>query len=186
MNYGLPTSLEVCGHTYDIRSDYRAVLDICTALSDTDLGEQDKCLATLDIFYPDFEGMPPEHYQEAIKACFDFISCGDNDEKKKNTPQLVSWEKDFKYIVAPVNRILGGDIRGLDYLHWWTFISAYMEIGGDCTFAQIVGIRSKQAKGKQLDKSEREWYSQNRDIVDIKTNYSQQEDAVFAVWAGQK
>jgi hypothetical protein len=33
MTFGLPESLEVCGCSYSIRSDFRAVLDVCAALS---------------------------------------------------------------------------------------------------------------------------------------------------------
>ena len=47
MMYDLPKRLEVGGKEYDIRSDYRAVLDICTALFDPELSAQEKALVTL-------------------------------------------------------------------------------------------------------------------------------------------
>lgn len=181
MIYDLPTSLEVCGVSYEIGSDYRAVLDVCTALSDSELSDQDKGLVTLYIFYPAFAEMPPEHYEEAIKQCFWFISCGDDNQNRK-APKLMDWEQDFKYIVAPVNRVCGQEIRAVSYMHWWTFISSYYEIGGDCTFAQIVRIRDLLAKGKALDKADREWYRQNRELVDLKSTYSEQEKAVLSAW----
>lgn len=181
MMYSLPTSLEVCGVNYEIRSDYRAVLDICTALSDVDLSDQDKAIVALAILYPGFEEMPPEHYQEAIKKCFWFINGGADDEPIRKAPKLMDWEQDFQYIVAPVNRVLGTEIRAVEYLHWWSFISAYYEIG-DCTFAQIVRIREKKAKGKALDKQDQEWYRQNRHMVDFKQTYSDSEKAVLSVW----
>ena len=62
-------------------------------------------------------------------------------------------EQDFPFIVGPVNRVLGKEIRSLKYLHWWSFLSAYTEIG-DCTFQKIVSIRSKRAKGMRLEKGE--------------------------------
>ena len=49
MMYALPTSLEVRGTEYEIRSDYRAALDICAALSDPELDNQEKALAALII-----------------------------------------------------------------------------------------------------------------------------------------
>ena len=183
MNYGLPTSLVICEKEYKIRSDYRAVLDVCTALTDVELGEQDKYEALLEIFYPDFENMPPEHYGDAIKACYDFISGGEAKSTGKSEPQLVSWEQDFKYIIAPINKAAGVDIRGLDYLHWWTFLAYYMEIG-DCLFAQIVNIRNKRARGKPLSKEEREWYRRNRELVDIRAVYAERENEVLATWGG--
>lgn len=183
MMYELPKSLEVCGVEYEIRSDFRAVLDICAALSDIELDDSAKAYTALDIFYPAFEEMPPEHYEEALKQCFWFINCGnDNDESKRKAPKLMDWEQDFQYIVAPVNRVVGTEIRGLDYMHWWTFISAYQEIGGDCTFAQIVRIRSKKAKGQKLDKEDARWYRENRKLVDLKQTYSENEKAVMSAW----
>ena len=93
----------------------------------------------------------------------------------------MDWEQDFQYIVAPVNRVMGKEIRSMDYLHWWTFISAYYEIG-DCLFAQIVRIRERKAKGKPLDKSDQDFYRRNREIVDLKTTYTEQEDAILKQW----
>lgn len=178
--YDLPTSFNFGGTEYEIRSDYRAILDICTALSDPELDEQDRGIVILSIFYPDLTEMPPEHYDEAIERCFWFIDCGDTQSKQKGA-RLVDWEQDFHMIVAPVNRVVGREIRAIKYMHWWTFISAYMEIG-DCTFAQIVRIRDMLAKGKSLDKSDREWYNKNRHLVDMKANYSQVESDLLKHW----
>lgn len=181
--YELPTSVIVSGTEYEIRSDYRAALDICAALADPELGEQDKAQVVLDIFYPRFDEMPPEHYEQAIERCFWFIGGGADQKSAKKQPQLVDWGQDFQYIVAPVNRVLGEEIRAAKYLHWWTFLSAYMEIG-DCLFAQIVRIREKKATGKPLDKSDREWYRKNRELVDMKTAYTEQDDDIVKRWGG--
>lgn len=182
MIYDLPTRMEVGGTAYEIRSDYRAILDICAALSDPELDNQEKGFAALAIFYPNFEEMPVDDYQEALERCFWFINCGDDERSDKSPLKLLDWEQDFKYIVAPINRVLGKEIRAAEYLHWWTFISAYYEIGGDCTFAQIVRIREKKAKGKPLDKQEQAWYRQNRSLVDFRTNYTKAEDDVLKQW----
>lgn len=183
MMYDLPTSVEVCGCVYEIRSDYRAALDICAALSDPALSDGERGLAVLDIFYPDFEQMPPEQYQDAIRACFRFLNCGNEEEHARRSPRLVDWEQDFPYLVAPVNRVCGQEIRAVPYMHWWTFLSYYYEIGGDCTFAQIVRIRDKLARGKALDKSERAWYRQNRHLVDFRTQYTDAEEQLLREWS---
>lgn len=179
--YELPKSLEVCDVEYEIRSDFRAVLDICTALSDSDLTEQEKAYVCLDILYPSFAEMPPAHYQEALERCFWFINCGSEEQNTCKAPKLMDWEQDFQYIVAPINRVMGSEIRSMEYLHWWSFISAYYEIG-DCTFAQIVRIRDKKAKGKKLDKSEQEWYKNNRKMVDLKQTLSETEKSTLKEW----
>lgn len=183
MIYDLPTSVEVCGAEYPVRSDYRAVLDICTALMDQELDDQGKAIVALEIFYPDFDQMPPEHLEDALKRCFWFINCGNEETQTRKAPKLMDWEQDFQYIVAPVNRVLGQEIRAMEYLHWWSFISAYYEIG-DCLFAQIIRIRGQKARGKPLDKADREWYQQNRQLVDLKTTYTEREDAILKRWTG--
>lgn len=174
MIYDLPTSVEVHGKNYDIRSDYRAILDICIALSDPDLDEQEKAEVALVIFYPGIDDMHPDSYQEAIERCCWFINGGQREEPGKK-PKLMDWEQDFPIIISPVNRVLGREIREMEYLHWWTFLSAYMEIGGDCVFSQVISIRSKRARGKKLEKREEEYYRNNRQLIDMKKRYTDEE-----------
>lgn len=189
MGYGLPKSVNIGGEDFSIRYDYRVILDIFEAINDPDLNDEDRALAVLQMFYPDFDRI--EDYDAAIRECLKFINGGKEEETGKKQPQLVCWEQDFPYIVAPVNRVLGEEIRGVGYdieantggLHWWTFLSAYYEIG-DCLFAQIVRIREKKAKGKKLDKSEQEFYKKNRDIIDIKRHYTEAEDDIIKAWTG--
>lgn len=177
----LPTSVEVGGTEYPIRSDYRAALDICAALSDPELSEQDKSVVALTIFYPDLDTIPPSLYGEALERCMRFLNCGQEQHHGGRSPRLVDWEQDFQYIVAPINRVVGREIRAVEYMHWWTFIAAYYEIG-DCTFAQIVRVRDQLVRGKPMDKPDREWYRRNRELVDFKRKYTPQEDAVLAPW----
>lgn len=182
MNYTLPTTVEVNGKEHPIRSDFRAILDIITALNDPELNGQEKAFCMLDIFFEDFEEMSPEDYQNAVEACCKFIDHGAGE--KRNAPRLVDWEQDFEFIIAPINRVSGHDIRTDDYLHWWTFISYYYEIG-DCLFAQIVRIRKALKKGK-LDKVDREWYRENRDLVDFKQRFTDAEEELLNLWGGKK
>lgn len=183
MNYGLPTSVEIQGVEYAIRSDYRPILDICVGLSDPELNGQERAELALTIFYPDFKNMPPEHYEDAIKECLRFINGGeDEDQTQRNSPKLMDWEQDFSIVVSPINRVIGTEIRALDYLHWYTFLSAYYEIGGECTFAQVVSIRDKQARHKTLEKHEKEWLQRNRHLVEFKRKYTQAEDDLLKQW----
>lgn len=191
MGYGLPTSVEIGGESFAIRYDYRAVLEIFEALNDPELNDQERAYVMLQLFYVDFEALT--NYDAAIAACFWFIDGGEEFENRKRGPRLVDWTMDFPRIVSPINRVLGYEIRAKMYdpntntggVHWWTFLAAYMEIG-DCLFAQIVGIREKKAKGKNLEKSDREFYRKNRDIIDFKTQYTMAEDDILKRWTGGK
>ena len=189
MKYELPTSVEINGSEYEVRTDYRAILDILEAINDPELTEEEKAIVMLDIFYPTFSDIPLNDIQDAIDRCIWFIDCGEKQNPSQKLPRLMSWDQDFPYIISPINRVVGRDIRSISYdfkekvggLHWWTFISSYMEIG-DCLFAQIVGIRSKLAKGEKLDKAEQKWYRENRNLVDIKTKYSEAENELLKAW----
>ena len=97
----------------------------------------------------------------------------------------MSWAQDFDLYIAPINRIAGCEVRALEYLHWYSFLAYYQEIG-DCLYAQVVSIRDKKAMGKSLDKQGREFYRRNRDIVDLKTTYSEAENDLLAAWGVTK
>ena len=114
----------------------------------------------------------------------EYVGLDKEDPQEQNRPvKLMDWEQDFQFLVSPVNRVLGREIRAEKYLHWWTFLSAYMEIG-ECTFAQIVHIRNMKAHGKRLSKQDQEWYAQNRRLVDMKTNYTPTEKELLKKWGG--
>lgn len=176
----LPTRVDVGGAEYEIRSDYRAILDICAALSDPDLDGQERSVVALTIFYPEFPSMPREHYREAVERCLFFLR-GGVEEPAGCSVRLVDWKQDFPHIVAPINRVLGREVRAVEYMHWWTFLAAFYEIG-DCTFAQIVRVRDKLARGQPLDKQDREWYRRNQDLVDFKRKYTSAEDDLARSW----
>lgn len=181
MTYTLPKSVDVNGREYEIRSDFRAILDILEAINDTELTDQKRAYVVLDIFYPQFAEMREGDYEEAISRCLWFINGGQEDNGKK-LKKVMDWQQDFPLVVAPINRVIGYEIRAVEYLHWWTLLAAYQEIDGDCTFAQVVSIRQKLASGKQLDKSDREFYRRNRDMIDLKQRYTDAEVDFIRKW----
>ena len=182
MNWSLPESVEVQGVTYPIRTDYRCILDILTDLSDPEADGKDRALAVLVGLYPDFDDMPPDHWEDAISEGLRFINCDSNDAPHK-APRLVDWEQDYPLIIAPINRVAGTEVRAMNDYHWWSWLTNYGEIG-DCTFAQVVRIREHLARGKALDKSDREWYRKNRHLVDFKQKYTSADDALMKEWGG--
>lgn len=181
MIYDLPTAIDIGGSEYSIRSDYRAILDIIMALSDPDISEWERVFSAVSAFYVDYETIPCEHEEEAIQKCFWFINGGTDEHTSQKHPRLVDWEQDFPLIISPVNKVLGKEARSLEYLHWWSFLGAYKEIG-DCTFANVVSMRNKLAKHKKLDKSEKEWLRENRDLVEFKKKYTDAEENLLNKW----
>ena len=170
MIYDLPNAVDINGKEYEINSDFRCILDIFEVLSDNELVSRERAFYALGYFYPDFAEMPPEDYEEAGKKLFWFIDGGqEQTQEARKAPKVMDWEQDFPYIIGPVNKIIGHEIRNDKHLHWWTFLAAYMDIG-ECLFAQIVSIRQKIAAHKKLEKHEKEWYHKNRKLVDLHTS----------------
>lgn len=161
----LPTSLNVNGRKWTIRSDFRAVLDILKYFSDKEYELDEKWEICLDILYEDYENMPNSDKEEAARKAVEFIDMGIG-KKDSKRPSVMDWEKDATLIIPAVNEVLGKEIRLESHMHWWTFLSAYMQVG-DGLFAQVVSIRSKMSKGKKLDDFEKEFLRENKDLIQL-------------------
>lgn len=185
MMWDLPFSVEINGKEHKIRNncDYRVVLDTISALNDEDLDFEHRLICALYIFYGENDKRPNEtmsalgDVENAVAEMIKIINLGEDKCDDKNKPKLMDWEHDFQQLVPPVSRILGYDVRTPNkYLHWWSFVGAYMEIGSDCTFSDIITIRSKMAKGKKLEKREEEFYRNNRKLVDLPKKLTTEEE----------
>lgn len=173
--WNLPTSLEVGGKEYDIRTDYRVILDILAAMNDPEIFEPgmtedekkiEQTMTMLQILYIDFDSIPPRDYQEAAEKAVDFIDCEiKGDDKPK--PRTMDWEQDAPIIAPEISKIAGRDIR-IGKTHWWEFFGYYLGIG-EGVFSTIVSIREKRRKGKKLEKWEKEFYQSNKSLVDLKS-----------------
>ena len=116
---------------------------------------------------------------QAIKEMFKIINYGEEqDPKQEKKPKLMDWEHDFNLLVAPINRVLGYEIRSVDYLHWYTFLSGYYEIG-ECTFSNVVSIRNKKQKGKKLEKWEQDFYRENKKMIDLPEKLTKEEEELL-------
>lgn len=172
----LPTRLEVNGKSYAIRTNMRDVLKILQAFGDPELENEEKVYICLFILYRDFDEMPQDDYAAAYQAAMDFIDCGLKTGASKGRPPVrtMDWEQDAPLLFPAINKVAWREVRSLPYLHWWTFMGYYMEIN-DGIFAQVMSLRSKKAKGKKLEKWEREFWAANKDICVLKEKLSKEE-----------
>lgn len=167
----LPTSLDVGGMDYEIRTDYRVVLDLFAALSDPELSDADEQMTAymqsriiLEIMFQDCDKIPTEYIQEALEKVSEFIDMGISDDRKK--PKMMDWEQDAPIIIPAINKVLNCEIRAQKYMHWWTFMSAYMEIG-ESLFSNVLRIRQKKITGKKLEKYEQDFYKENKSLIEF-------------------
>ena len=174
--FDLEDSVNIDGSPYQIRTDFRVILEIFVMLNDPDLDDRDKTEALMRMFYVE----RPEDTEKAIQAFSDFV------EPRKRTSAkgrgLVDWEADFDLIAAAVNHVLGTECRALPYLHWRSFMGAYMEISPDSLFARVISMRDKLKTGRKIEKWEWRWYLKNRELVDLPMKFSDNEQALLEEW----
>ena len=179
MTFDLPKSVEVGENTYQIRNDFRTILEIFVMLDDPDLTDADKTEALLRMFYVN----RPEDPKAALQVFTDFVDPRHSQKGERKKPsRLIDWQQDFDLMVAQINHILGFECRSVDFLHWHTFLAAYLEIPPESVFARVLRIREKLRTGKKLEKYERTWYNKNRDLVHLRPKFSRAEEELIEAW----
>lgn len=171
----LPRKHTIGGTPYDLNTDYRDILEIIEHLNNEVEPEFIRWRIAVALFYE--QDVPENHMQEAMEYLAEFISAGTAD--KKPGPKLLDWKQDAQMIVSGINKVAGKEIRAVEYLHWWTFISLFQEVG-EGQLSTIVSIRHKRATGKKLEKWEQDYYNENRDKVDFQKLIDPEEEAAKA------
>ena len=165
--YDLPITISLDDKDYAItnKGDFRMVLDCFSALEDVELSEDYRILASLLIFYEDFnsvEDIPQDEdvLEKLIKGMMNFFNCGREDENDGLNLKLIDWEQDSQIIMSAINNVAGKEIRLENYIHWWTFVGYYMSIG-ESVLATVVSIRNKIVKTEKLEKWEEKFRKEN-------------------------
>lgn len=161
----LPQTLNINGRAYKIRSDYRDILQIIAAFGDKELSDEEKAYVCLKRLFIAMESIPKSDYQDAYEAAITFIECHISD--RKPSPKVVNWEKDEQLIFPAINKVAGMEVRAVPYMHWWTFLGYFQSIDREDIWGFILTIRQKRAKGKKLEKYEKDFLNANRDICEV-------------------
>lgn len=177
----LPEALTVGGEEYSIRTDYRNILQVFEAFQDLELTQEEKWIVAIYLLFEDFscddDVMQAAYYgfdlSEAMKQISWFISAGQPEKQVLEQPTY-NWTQDEQMIFSAVNKVAGRETRELDYLHWWTFLGYFNEVG-EGAFSFIVGIRHKLNKGKKLEKHEKEFLYHNKELVLMKKPLTKEE-----------
>ncbi len=164
--YDIPKNVYVGEQSYHIRNDgdFRMVLDCFSALEDKEMDKKERIATALIIFYDGMEtpyDLEQFDIQQAYEEMVKFFNCGQLESIGVQTNyKSIDWELDQQIICSAVNKVAGKEIRELPYLHWWTFMGYYLAVGNS-TLATVVSIRGKIAKGKKLEKWEKEFKRDN-------------------------
>ena len=175
MTWELPTALTVNGTERPINSDFRDVLTILEAYDDPDLEPSEKVYVCLAVLYADFEDMPREDYGDAYEQATWFLDGGnDRASESRKKARTVDWVQDTPILFPSVNQSAGFEVRSVDYMHWWTFLGYFMEMQKS-TYATVLSLRDKKARGKKLEKWEQEFWSAHKDLCVIRPKLTAEE-----------
>lgn len=195
----LPTSLNVSGEYYDIDSDFRTVLLIMDMYGDNEISMTNKHLAMLEILFTVNVGGElitnvPHNVEEAIEKATWFLNVGQSPqgkmkpkldidgnlqfdssgnvvmERAPSTPRTLDYKKDEQLLFSAVNAVYTKDVRSEKYLHWWTFYGLCQAIDNESLISSIISLRSKVASGVELDKYEKDFVDENKELVLINNN----------------
>lgn len=161
----LPTTLNVNGVDYDIRTDFRNVLQIIAAFNAPELNDREKAYVCLKQLFISLNTLPADDYTAAYEAAVEFIE--HQVEEDRPSPRIVNWEKDEALIFSAINKVAGKEVRSEKYMHWWTFLGYFQCIDKNDTWGCILVIRQKRAQGKKLESYEKEFYSANRNLCSV-------------------
>lgn len=160
----LPTKIRVNDNIYDINYDYRTIINILLAFEDTELIKDEQMYIMLKKFYK--QEIPENDIEEALKKGIKFIDGGVVEENKTNEKRIYSFKKDGNYIFSGINQTHHIDLTEKTNLHWWVFLSLFMDMSADCTFGELVYYRKRKNENK-LTKEEKEQYRKIKKLVDL-------------------
>ncbi len=168
----LPESLEIDGVEYKINSDYRVALLIFKAYRDNKLSDYEKSMVCLKCLFQE----TPKGLNKALEKAVWFLDGGDMPKSKQAPSPMMDWEQD-QYIIFPaLNKVAGYEIRSVNYLHWWSFLGLFHGID-EGLYSQVMNIRAKKIKGKRLEKWERDFYIEHKELIDIRHELTAEEQA---------
>lgn len=170
----LPESTIIGGKEYTINADFRDILEIIEVAQNEEEPEHTRTIVALALFYNGFDGMPRQDYTEAADYLMRFLNAGQTETDGKPHPKTFDWEQDHAMIVADINKVAGCEVRALPFCHWWTFLSWFNSIG-EGQLSTVVSIREKRRRGKKLDTWEQEFYRENKERIELKKRYTQEE-----------
>jgi hypothetical protein len=141
-----PESLTINGHEISIDTNFKTCLLIMLAFEDNGLTAVEKQIVMLDNLYQ--RAIPEGYAGEAIEKAVWFLDGGQTSESGGGfSPRVYSFSKDDRLIYAAFRQTHGIDLHSVE-LHWWQFISLFMDLGSDSVFCSLVGLRKRVKTGK--------------------------------------
>lgn len=170
----LPDRVLIDGVEYPINPDFRAIILIDQIMHDKDLGDTEKILSALNIF---FNGEEPMQTGKAIEKLGWFFRCG---EKEKDTEKIrnrfqrkaraIDYCKDSRLIWAAFLQTYQIDLTQPARLHWWKFCALMENLPDTCKISKIMMYRTVDTSN--MSKQQKNFYAKMRkkySLTDVDT-----------------
>ncbi len=166
--YQLPEEAVLSQRKYGILPDFRNILRIFQVLGG-DLPEYIRWKIAMGLFY--VPELAEEDFGEGVSWFCRFIQ---PEEGVGDGGKVLDWDKDGSAIIAGVNAVAGQEIRSLPFVHWWTFLSWFHAMPPG-ELSTRISLRQKLRKGQPLEDWEKEYYRENKALVDLRPAYTEEE-----------
>ena len=163
----LPVAIRIEDTVYDIDSNFRTCLLIIRAFEDnliTWIEKQAILLSNLYITAP-----KQEHVEQAILKGTKFLdkSIGSTSVSgSSDSAKYYSFTKDADLILAAFQQTHGLDLQNIPYLHWWHFLSLFLDLGSETMFCNLISLR-KRLKTNTATKEEKEMAREIEDLIQV-------------------
>lgn len=134
----LPNLLLVNGKEYEINTDFRYALSVILAFEDKGLTIHEKAMVMLQNIYK----VIPEDIEQAVKQCQIYLNAGEEETDNEPSKRLYSFAHDGNLIYAAFRATHGVDLSTIK-MHWWAFLSLFMDLGQNTTFCQLTSLRKR-------------------------------------------
>jgi hypothetical protein len=164
----LPEAITVSGKKYKINSDFKPVIKSLIAYEDNDLTGLEKQSKLLQNLLP----VMPNDIQTAAEQINLFLAGKggapeENDEgQAPNGLRLYSFDQDAKYIYSAFLQTHKIDLQKVD-LHWWVFLSLFMDLGQETFFCQLIALRKRLATPGKASKEDRQIKAEMSHVVNL-------------------
>lgn len=149
----LPVTIQVCGESIPMVTDFREYIKLLDMLKDDDVSETERILLLNEYFLKEVLDI-----EEGINRLSDFVSMKalekvcleeENSEEEHQEPEeqkvekpLFSFSVDYPYILSGFMRDYGLDLLSVKYLHWWKFRMLFDGLSDDTEIKQRIMYRS--------------------------------------------
>lgn len=173
-----------------VRTDFRESIKFELLMQDNKINEKDKITQALVLYYYDLSEITD--LKQAIDDMLWFYTCGkkkkvdntNNEEEKRETKQIYSYEFDDEYIYSAFMEQYKIDLNSIKYLHWWKFKSLMNSLNENTQFAKIMGYRAMDLS-KIRDKEMKANYKKLKKqyaLPDMRTTEQKEADFGKSFW----